>query len=423
MKVEIEDLEKNQKAITIEIPAAVVTRKINDSYRQVNATSKIRGFRPGKIPKNILRVHYWGKIKSQVINELVPETLQQAIEEKKLQIVGNPEFKEQIELKENAPLFYTVIVTTWPHVDLPENYKEIEIEKETAGVTDENVLNTLKEFQNQQAKYKVVADRPIKEGDQVVIDYTSLDVENNLLENKKDVVVEVGSNQFLPILNTNLVGMNKNEEKEFEETFPIDFANKTLADKRIKFKVLIREIKEKNFPEIDDDFAKDLGDYTLESLKGEIRENLQKKFAQEAQKKMKNALMNKLLEMASVEPPEIMIEDEMETMLQNIENELAGQGKKLIRDGSKFEEVKADLRKTAINRVKTSLILYELANREGIEVDAEEVDHQIYQLAKIYKENADTIKKSFKNEIEKKLREQKTLDFLLEHTKKIKKEE
>ncbi len=414
MNIEIKELENNQKALTIEIPEEIVMEKIDNVYRQINASTKLKGFRPGKIPRNLLRTYYWEKVKTQTINDLVPDYFQKAIDEKKLQILGQPEFGKELEVKEKAPLSFKVIINTWPRIDLPEDYKKIEVAEEKAEVTEEHIQKALQELQNQHAKYQVVTDRPIKESDQVILNYKSSDIESGTsIEEIKDAIIEVGSDKFLPALSRNLIGMNKGEEKEFEETFPEDFANEKLAGKKIGFKILVNEIKEKILPDIDEDFAKDLGDYTLPKLKEEIAGNIKKQFDEQSRNKMKNYLTDKLVDMTSIDPPEIMIKNEIEAMIHDIKIGLGNQGKKLNESEANIKKLNTDLREGAIKKAKTSLALYEIACREGIEVAEEEIENQVKQVAMMYRQDVEQIRKSLKGEMEKSLREQKTVDFLL----------
>lgn len=414
MNIEIKELENNQKTLTIEIPEKIVMEKIEDVYRQINASAKLKGFRPGKIPRNLLRTYYWKKVKSQTINDLVPDYFQKAIDEKKLQILGQPEFEGEVEVKEKAPLSFKVIITTWPRIDLPEDYKKIEVAEEKTEITEEHIQKALQELQNQHAKYQVVTDRPIKERDQVILNYKSSDSESGAgIEEIQDAIIEVGSDKILPALSRNLIGMNKGDEKEFEETFPEDFANEKLAGKKIGFKIFVNEIKKKILPDIDEDFAKDLGDYTLPKLKEEITGNIKKQLDEQARNKMKNSLIDKLVAMTSIDPPEIMIKNEIDAMIHDIKIGLANQGKKLNESEANIKKLNTDLREGAIKKAKTSLALYEIACREGIELSDEEIETQVKQVAMMYRQDVEQIRKSLKSELEKSLREQKTVDFLL----------
>ncbi|MGA1874011.1 MAG: trigger factor [bacterium] len=415
MRTEVKDLGNNQKAITIEVPQDVAMEKINEAYRRINESARLKGFRPGKIPRNVLRVHFWSKVKTQAINDLVPDYFQKALDEEKLQIMGQPKFEGEIELREEAPFSFQVVVTTWPRTELPESYKGIEITKEKKEVTEERIGTVLRRLQDQQAEYQVVTDRAVLESDQVVLDYTSKDsASGDVLEVDHDLVVEVGSSQLLPSLSQNLVGMQRGEEREFHETFPEEFPNKRFAHKEVTFIIMIKEIKEKTLPDLDDEFARDLGDYTLQRLKEEIAENLKRQDEEESQKNMRKTLIDKLLAMTPVDAPEIMVDHEIEAMINDLEAQLALQGRRLAQSEQNSEKLRADLRESASKRAKTSLILYEIACREGIEVTEEEINRRARQLSMQYRQDIEDVKKSLRDEIMKTLREQKTLDFLLE---------
>ncbi|MEW5801954.1 MAG: trigger factor [bacterium] len=417
MRVDVTDLEQCKKAVTVEIPEEIVTRKINEAFRQVSSSTRLKGFRPGKVPKDLLKARFWDKIESEVIKDLVPEYFEKAVEEQKLQLVGQPEFEGELHVHENSPLSFKVVVTTWPKIELPQNYREIEIVGEKAAeVTEDDIMEVLKDLQEQAAKYQVITDRPLREGDLFVFDYDATEKANpSWSESKKDAVATVGSQQIPPGFSQNIIGMSKGEEKEFEEAFPADYAKPEVAGRNITFKINIKEIKEKVLPEIDDDFAKDWSNDSLASLKEEIAETIKKRREDEARSKMVNSLLNKLLDSTSIEPPEIMVENETDALVQDLEFRLAAQGRALEKTESNIALVRKDFRETAIRNVKASMILEEVAIREGIEVPPEEIDHHVQLLAKQYNKTAEEVKKVYKGKIEKTLQERKTLNFLLDH--------
>lgn len=225
----------------------------------------------------------------------------------------------------------------------------------------------------------------------------------------------VGSRQLPPGFSENIIGLAKGEEKEFEETFPADYPNRELAGRKIIFKVNIKEIKEKVLSEIDDDFAKDWGHESLTLLKEEIAENIKRRRDEEARSKMTHSLLAALLASTSIEPLELLVEEETTELIQDVQLQLASQGRKLDQSEQNLVKLREELRETAIRNVKASMILEEVAIREGIEVPPEEIDHQAQLLAKQYNKTAEEIKKVFKGKIEKTLQERKTLDFLLDH--------
>jgi len=417
MKVDVTDLEQSKKAVTIEIPEEIVTRKINEAFRQVSSSTKIKGFRPGKAPKDLLRARFWDKIESEVIKDLVPEYFEKAVEEQKLQLIGQPEFDGEFHIQENAPLSFKVIVMTWPRVELPQNYREIEVAQEKVEVTEEDVQAMLNDLREQSAKYQVIADRPIHEGDLVIFDYDASEKENpSWSESKKDAMATVGSPQLPPGFSENIIGMAKGEEKEFEEAFPADYHSRELAGRKISFKMNIKEIKEKVLSEIDDDFAKDWGNDSLATLRVEIAESIKKRREEEARSKMGNSLLSTILASTSIEePPELLVENETEALIDDVELQLASQGRTLDKSEPNIAKLRIELREPAIRNVKASIILEEVAIREGIKVSPEEIDHQVQLLAKQYNKNSEEVKKAFKIKIEKTLQERKTLNFLLDH--------
>lgn len=415
MKVEIGDLKIDQKEVTIEIPEEVVKGKVDQIYAQLQSSGKIKGFRPGKIPRHILKMHFGEKVKSQLISELVNEYFEKAIEEKGFELIGQGSFKDKIDFQENAPLSFTVIINIWPRIDLAVPYKGLAIEKEKIEVTEEQIESALREFQNQQAKFQVVEDRPIRESDQVAFDYQIINPETEkIVEEKQDVVVEVGPLLGPASLAAALPGLKKGESKEFEENFRPDYPNKALAGEKMLFKISIKEIKEKILPPLDDELAKDVGDYTLQSLREAISNTIKIQGEADLKQKIKNTLLEHLVSSISIEPPDSLVQEEVDRMIRQVELDLANRGQAINYEKSNMEALKANMRGQAIRKAKTGIILYEIACREGITVSPEEIDFQVNHLAKIYKEKPEDIKKSLTPEIKRTLREEKTLAFILE---------
>jgi len=415
MKIDVTDLEDSKKEVTVEIPEDVVTRKINTAYRLVGSVAKLKGFRPGKVPRDLLKTYFWNKIESEVIKDLVPEYFEKAVAEKKLQLIGQPEFAGEFHVQENAPLSFKVIVTTWPRVELPP-YWGIEIEREKVEVNEEDIQAVLKDLQEQLAKYQAITDRPIREGDLVIIDYEILDQERQtLIDKKKDALIIPGAQPFLPEFSKKLIGLTKGEEREYEVDFPPDYPNNRWAGKKFSFKLVVKEIKEKVLPEIDDDFAKDWELDSLASLKEQVAEKIKKMREEEAKAKMADSLLYKLLAQTSITPPQALIEEETDDLVYDLELQLLAQGQVLDQAKENLAKVREHLRETAVRNVKVAIILHEIALREGIEVTPAEIDHQIQLLARQYNKSPEEMsKKLSKAKIERNIRERKTIDFLLE---------
>ncbi|MCL6584605.1 MAG: trigger factor [bacterium] len=415
MKIDVTDLEDSKKEVTVEIPEDVVTRKINTAYRLVGSVAKLKGFRPGKVPRDLLKTYFWNKIESEVIKDLVPEYFEKAVAEKKLQLIGQPEFAGEFHVQEHAPLSFKVIVTTWPRVELPP-YRGIEIEREKVEVTEEDIQAALKDLQEQHARYQAITDRPIREGDLVIIDYEILDQEGQtLIYKKKDALIIPGAQPFLPEFSQKLIGLTKGEEREYEVDFPPDYPNNRWAGKKFSFKLVVKEIKEKVLPEIDDDFAKDWEFDSLTSLKEQVAEKIKKMREGEAKTKMADSLLHKLLAQTSITPPQALIEEETDELVYDLELQLLAQGQVLDQAKENLAKVREHLRETAVRNVKVAIILQEIALREGIEVTPAEIDHQIQLLARQYNKSPEEMsKKLSKAKIERNIQERKTIDFLLE---------
>ncbi|MDO9125176.1 MAG: trigger factor, partial [Deltaproteobacteria bacterium] len=308
MNVTVEEISSINKKINIEIPLEQVTKEVESFYQQVGKQAKIKGFRPGKIPRGILERHFKDYVKSEVIQKLIQETYTAALSEKDLHPVSPPVI-DPGELESGKPFQYSATVEVKPEIKI-EGYIGLNIEGKKESAKEEEVEERLKGLQNLHAQLKTVPElRPVQSGDHVIIDYEAR-MDNKPLEEGKavDFTVEVGGGRFIPALEEKMIGLKPEEEREIEVPFPEDYGYKKWAGKTVSFFVKVKEIKEKVLPSLDDEFAKDLGDYaSLEDLKAKLKEEIEKEKELMLDRQLKDQMIEQLIQANSFEVPESMV--------------------------------------------------------------------------------------------------------------------
>lgn len=427
MKVVFDKKENNKVSFNIEIPAGDFEKGLQKAYLKNRGHFNIPGFRKGKVPRKIIEMNYGEEIfYEDAINSVLPEAYDKAIVELELDPVDSPEVDiEQIE--KDKPVMVKIQVEVKPEVKLGD-YKSIEIEKVEYNVTDELVENELKSVQDMNGRIIDAGDRAVKEGDILTIDYAGYvgeeQFEGGTAEKQQ---LEIGSNQFIPGFEDQLVGKNKGEEVDVVVTFPEEYHEESLKGKEATFKVTIHEIKEKELPELDDEFAKDVSDFdTLEEYKTSIKEKLEKEFKNREEIEQENNLIEMVVDMCEVELPEAMINTQLENEVAEFDHRLKSQGlgleQYLSLTNSSEESLKDQLRPVALKRVKGDLVLEAIAKAENFEVTEEELDKELEKMAEIYQqENKEKFVKDMKRGdlgfLKTSLINQKTIEFLMSNAK------
>jgi trigger factor len=420
MRVNVEEITPIKKKMNVEVPEDVVVKEVDSFYRELSQKAKIKGFRPGKVPRNILERHFKDYVKAEVIQKLIQESYPQALSEAKLHPISNP-LIDPGEMEGGKPFQYAATVEIKPEIKL-EGYIGLKVEGKKEEVKDEEVEERLKNLQNIHAQLKTVSDpRPIQPGDFVILDYEAR-MENKPLEEGKatDFTVEVGSGRFIPDLEEKLVGLNPDEEKEIEVSFPDDYGYKKWAGKTLSFDVKIKEVKEKILPTLDDEFAKDLGDYSsLEDLRLKLREEIEKEKKSILERQLKDQMVEQLLQANSFEVPESLVEEQTRTLVSDTKMRLATQGVDFKNLGLSEEKLQGDYREMAQKQVRTFLILEKIADQEGITVTDEEVEDRIREISERIHQKFDAVKRYYEKnglipEVKAGIMSEKILNFLLE---------
>lgn len=423
MNSKLEKIEKNTATLEIEVSEEQFEKGIQKAYKKNVGRFNIPGFRKGKAPRVIIERYYGeGVFYEDAINEVCPEAYQAAVDQHKLHPVDRPEI-DIVQLEKGKPFIFKAIVTVKPEVVLGD-YKGIRVEKKEYPVTDEDVDKELENMRNANARMVAVEGRPAKKDDMVIIDYKGFvgeeQFEGGTAENQPLVL---GSGHFIEGFEEQLIGAKAGDSVEVKVTFPEDYHAEHLAGKEAVFKVDVKEIKEKELPDLDDEFAKDVSEFeTLEDLKKDIRKKLEERAAHRAKHETEDEVIKKVTELSEIDIPEVMIEKQIDSMVRDFEMQLMYQGLKL--EGyldyynKSMEEFRDGLRDEATERVRTQLTLEKVSQVEGVTASEEELDKELEEMAKRYKmEDIEKFKKSMGEDELNYIREsiiiRKTVDLLV----------
>lgn len=420
MKTTIEEISPVKKKLSIEIPVEQVTGEMESLYREVGRKAKIKGFRPGKVPRGILERYFKDYVKTEAIQKLIQDTYPVALSETDLHPVSPPGI-DPGELESGKPFQYFATIEVKPELKM-ENYLGLEIEGKREGAKEEEVEERLRNLQNLHASLKTISEaRPIQTGDFVILDFEGRMDGNPLGEGKTiDYTVEVGSGRFIPALEEKLIGLIPEEEREIEVSFPNDYSYTKWAGKTISFHVKIKEIKEKILHPLDDEFAKDLGNYaSLEELKAKTRGEIEQEKERTLERQLKDQVVEKLIQATPFEVPESMVGEQAKALVSDTKLRLATQGLDLKKLNLPEEKLQEDYREVAQKQVRTFLILEKIAAQEGITVTDEEAANRLREISEKTHQSFDVVKRYYeKNELIPEVKagilSDKTLSFLLE---------
>ncbi len=398
----LEKKENNKAFFSIEIGEDEFEKAIQRAYLKNRNRFSVPGFRKGKVPRKIIEMNYGeGIFYEEALNSLLPEAYDKAVVDLGLEPVDTPEVDIE-QLEKDKPVIVKVEVTIKPEVKLGD-YKGIEVEKVEYNVTDEDVDKELKTIQEMNGRIIDAGDRETKEGDILTIDFEGyVDGEKFEGGSAENQVLEIGSNRFIPGFEEQLIGKKKGEEVEVKVTFPEDYFEESLKGKEALFKVTIHEIKEKELPALDDEFAKDVSEFdTLEEYKESIRERLEKEAKNKEELEMENRIIDKVVELAEMDIPEVMIDRQVENEIAEFDYRLRMQGldinQYLSLANTNIEDFKEQVRPVAEKKVKADLVLDAIAKAENIEVTEEDIDKELERLAKEYnQEDVDKFKENMR---------------------------
>ncbi len=420
MRASAEEISPIKRKITVEIPEDEVVKEVESIYKELGRTAKIKGFRPGKVPRNILERYFKDYVKTEVVRKLIEESYPKALTETHLEPVSPP-VVDPGEFAQGKPFQYSAAIEVKPEIKL-EGYTGLKIEGKREEVKEEEVEERLKALQNLHSNLKTVSEtRTIQAGDFVILNYEA-SLNGKPLEGGKaiDFTVEVGSGQFIPAFEEKIIGLKPEEEKEIEVTFPEDYGYQKWAGKTISFQVKIKEIKEKILPPLDDEFAKDLGDYSsLGELKAKLTEDIKKEKELALERQLKDSVVDRLLEANPFEVPESLVEEQARAMVSDTKLKLAAQGVVFKNLGVSEEKLQEDYKVMAQKQVRTFLILDKIAGQEGIAVTDQEAEDRLKEMSERTHQKFEMVKQYYEKngllpEVKAGILRDRALSFLLE---------
>jgi trigger factor len=428
VNVEIKKQEENEVNLKIEIDKSKVNEKLNKVYNDASYQIKIPGFRKGRIPNNILNLHLGkGYFYNKTAEELIPECYLEAIKKIDIKPINQPEIKV-IQTEEDKPLIFEATVQIMPELKLG-SFDKISIQKEDIKVTASDVKNEIMRIQENQAKLNVVENRKSKKNDFLVIDSEGY-IEGKAIERSKvkKQLVQLGK-ETAPEFNDKLIGCSAGDKKEIKILVPKDVKDKKIAGKEIIYKVKVIEIKEKELPELNEDFVKTMGNYkTLDDFKKDIKDKLEKQAEMVNKNNYERKLLGKVTEVCEVKVPKVLIEREMEYMIKSLEDDLKSKDLSL-EDYYKSiktdeEKVKKEYEIVAEKRIKQELVLDKISQVENFQVTEKEVKNKIKTLAKEMKQNPLKVEATFKKNnnldgLKEGIKREKVINFLNKQIKTI----
>ena len=420
MKSEFQDVSETQKKITIEIPSDIVDAEIDRVAKGYSKQARLPGFRPGKVPSNIIKQRFREQIHHDVMHDLIPRAVEEALQERGIEPVATPDIKD-VSLREGEPLKFTADIETVPAFD-PGDLSTISLRQESSTVTDDAIEKTLDRLRERAAKHEPVEGRPIADTDTAVLELDRTDPDGKV-DHHEGVSVELGAAGNPPGFDQNLLGLNPGDEKTFVVHFPEEYPVKDLANTDVNYHVKVKEIRRKVVPELDDEFAKDVGDFeSLAALRDRVRADMQADAENHAKQHVRSDLLKQLGQRIGFELPSSLVDREIDRRLEEFARRLTDQNVDPRKAGIDWAQFREAQREAARDAVASALVLDEIARRENLTVAAEDVDKEIEQFA----ERSGRTPAALRAQLEKEgglarltagLRREKAVDFAMSHAK------
>ncbi len=419
-----EKIEDNKVKLEVEVDVPEVDTALDKAYRKVVKKVSLPGFRKGKVPRRVMESHFGPEVlHEEALEELVPPAYEKALEEADIDPINQPEF-ELVQIEEGKPLLFNAVVEVLPEIELGE-YRGLEAEQGEVNIDDLQVDHQIYMLREQNSRLVPKEDQPAQDGDLVTIDFKGF-VDGEPFEGgeAEDHSLELGSHSFVPGFEEQLVGLKQGDEKEIKVTFPEDYSNEDLAGKEATFQVSLKQVKEKQLPELNDDFVKEVSEFdTFEEMKADLKEKLLKNAEEQSKTKLEESLIEKVTDASEVKLPEILVDRQIDRMIDEMENYLRRQGLGLDQflelSGKTREELREQNRPEAEKRTKANLVLDAIAKKEGFTVDDSEIDAKLAEIAEAYEDQVDRIKEILEKQgrlpsIREELRIRKAVDLLVE---------
>ena len=409
-------------SLEISIPVDVVESETSRVVDDIQKRAKLQGFRPGKAPANLIRKQFAGDIRQKVLENLIPVHLQKQLDAENLNAVDTPEISD-VHFHDFAPLKFKATFEVFPEVALGE-YNNVEVPYQDPEVTEEDIAKRIDEIREQKAQYINIDPRPVVDGDFAVVSLESLEGVVGEPVKTDEMVLEIGAKETFEAFTENIRGLTPGDEKDFEVVYPADYGSEKLAGKTVKFHAVLKGLRRKELPELDDEFAQELGDYrTVDELKEAVRKAIFSQRQNEAQQEAKNQIVDKLVDAHDFPVPEAFVERQIKNRVEQRLRAMAEQGidpRKLQLD---WDKVKESQREKAIREVKASILLGKVSERESIRATRDEVDGEVEKAARQMRKPVAAIHMEFEKDgtlgrIASHIQTDKTLNYLFEHARK-----
>lgn len=421
MKFDVDELNSVQRKIRVELTPEAVAGEFNRAYHTLGQRVRVKGFRAGKAPRSVLQGIYGEEIKGQVRSQLVEDSLSEVIKERGLQIVSRPEI-ETNELEEGRSFSFSAVFEVKPHIDV-KDYSGIEVEKIKLTITDEQIEEALERLRESHARLEPVENRDtVERADFVTLDFDGSIGGKAFAGSKgENYLLEIGGQQALPDFENAIIGLKIGERQTLQVNYPQSHPNREVAGKTVDFMVIVRDIKRKVLPSLDDDFAKDHGECaSLEQLRAAIRTRLEHELQQIQNEALKEQLVNGLIEKNSFTPPPSMVERQTRYLIERSQHPTSGEKpSEETESASSNAESRKNFETRAARQVQATLLVEKVAQAENIEISDKEIQERVDNLARAAGERAKTVREFYsRSEAREELRGQiifdRTLEFLLE---------
>ena len=414
-------IEGCKHALEVEIPVEDVSSETGKVVEDLQKRVRLPGFRPGKAPASLILKNFSDDVRQKVLEKLIPEALRKEFEKENLRVVGSPNVTD-VHFHDGKAVHFKAEFEVYPEFELKE-YRGISVPYHDPEVTDEDVEKRIEELRDQKATFANIDPRPLQDGDFAVMSLESLEGVDPPVQ-ADEMTIEIGGPDSLEGFTENLRGMSPDEEKEFEVSYPEDYGQERLAGKTVKFRAQVKGVRKKELPELNDEFAQDLGDYrTMDELRGAVKKSLFDQRQEEAQREAKDKIVDHLVDQHEFPVPEAFITRQIENRVEQRLRSLAQQGLDPKSFNLDWDSIKEAQKEPAVREVKASLLLSRVAEKESIAPTREEVDKQVERLARQQREAFAPLrirleKDGTLNRIASHIQTEKTLAFLFEHATK-----
>ena len=418
MKVSIENLSGTERKVDVVIPVEIVKEKRDEVFGEIRKNAKIKGFRPGKAPANVIESVYKKEILGETATRLVTDSLEEALKEVSAHPISRPQINPPDLFETDKDFHYSAVFEVLPVFELA-GYKGLPIKKEIHEVRDEDIEHTIEHLIEHRAEVKSYEEeKAVEKGDVAIVDFEgSIDGEPVKDLKRSGLQFLVGHDRLIPEFEENVIGMKKGETKEFDVAYGEDFQRQEAAGKSVRYKFSVKDVLKRTLPELDDELAKEVGMENVAELRERVKEDLKKQSEQQSEAKMRQQVVDALIDGNTVDAPPSLVNEEVARLARNMVQSLRQRGLKI---DTLDDQSKAALADRALRNVKTSIILAEIRKKEDIKVSDEDIDRSLSGIAATYNMTTEQVRDIYRQNdllegLEASLAEQKVIDFIIEN--------